>query len=135
MQSWNFTQKLCLVLGAVLLIHSVGGMVVNPDFAVGEDATSKVWLWMDWNGWHALSGIALWATSMAVSFRANLARLFAFLVVVAEVPLIIWMLFDERPLGLFVLPTTADLVFHAATVLLFVLAIFVDRDRHAMSVS
>ncbi len=56
MKSWTFLQKMNLGLGVVFLAQAIGGMVVNPDFAVGDNATSEVFLWMDWNGWHALSG-------------------------------------------------------------------------------
>jgi len=127
MKGWNLLQKMNLVLGIIFLVHAVGGMVVNPDFAVGSDATSQAWLLMDWNGWHALSGILLWSTAIAVSFRRDLSRLFAFVVVGAQIPVIIWMLFDPRPLGLFVLPTTGDLLFHSSIVAAYAIALATSR--------
>ena len=133
MKSWTVTQQLSLITGVLFLAHSIGGMVVNPDFAVGDDATSEVWLWMDWNGWHALAGIALWATAIAVSPRADLSRIFAVAVIATQLPLVGWMLVDSRPLGLLVMPSTADLVFHSVTVLLFVAALVIDRDRKAVT--
>jgi len=118
-----------LVLGAVFLAHAIGGMIVNPDFAVGDSATSEVFLWMDWNGWHALSGIFLWTTAIAVAARADLSRLFAYLIIGANLPVVIWMLFDTVPFGLFSLPTTQDLVFHASIVAAYAIALVASRDR------
>ncbi len=129
--SWTLTQWVCLVLGFLFLAHAAGGMVVNPDFAVGSAATAERWLLMDWNGWHALSGLLLWNTSIVVAFRADWARMFALFVAIAQLPVVVWMLFDPRPLGLFLLPTTTDLIFHSATVLLFACLFVFDRPRDA----
>lgn len=129
MKTWTSLQEVNLVLGVVLLIHSIGGMVVNPDFTVGSDATAETWLLMDWNGWHALSGIVVWSTAIAVSSRADWSRLFAPFVVAAQALTVIWMLFDPRPFGLVFLPTTADLIFHATTGAVYSVAIVVDRNR------
>lgn len=131
MSSWTITQRTCLVLGVLFLAHAVGGLIVNPDFAVGSATTAKTWLLMDWNGWHALTGMLLWSTSIVVAFRADRARLFALVVAIAQVPIVIWMVFDPRPLGLFLLPTTTDLIFHSATVLLFAGLFLLDRPRRA----
>lgn len=84
---------------------------------------------MDWNGWHALTGIVMWTTAIAVSYRADFSRLFPYVAVVAQLPIIAWIFVDARPLELSVLPTTADLVIHALTVVIFAVAIFVDRDN------
>ncbi len=135
MSSWTLTRRTCLVLGFLFFAHAVGGMIVNPDFAVGPAASAKTWLLMDWNGWHALSGLLLWSTSIVVAFRADWARLFALVVAMAQVPIVIWMLFDPRPLGLFLLPTTTDLIFHSAIVLLFAGLFLLDRPRGAGAVS
>ncbi len=129
MKSWTFLQKMNLGLGVVFLAQAIGGMVVNPDFAVGDNATSEVFLWMDWNGWHALSGILLWSTSLAVVPRADLSRLFGYLIVATNVPIVIWMLFDSVPFGLFALPTTGDLIFHAAIVAVYALALLATRKK------
>ena len=128
MSFWNLTQRLSLILGVLLLAHAVGGMIVNPDFSVGSTATAETWLWMDWNGWHALAGILLWTAGIAAAFRPRPARLFGLLFVATNLPIVIWMLFDPRPLGLFLLPTMADLIFHAAVVVIFAGALIIDRD-------
>lgn len=135
MSNSTFLQKMNLVLGVVFLAHSIGGLIVNPDFAVGDNATAETFLWMDWNGWHALSGIALWATALAVAFRADLSRLFAWLIIATNLPVVIWMLFDSVPFGLFSLPTTRDLVFHAAIVAAYGVALLATREKAALQTS
>lgn len=129
MKSWTFLQKMNLVLGVVFLLHAIGGMVVNPDFSTGDQATSEVFVLMDWNGWHALSGIFLWVTALAVAPRADLSRLFAWLIIATNVPVVIWMLFDDVPFGLFNLPTTRDLIFHASIVVAYALALLTTRQK------
>lgn len=131
MKNWTFLQKMNLVLGVVFLLHAIGGMVVNPDFSTGDRATSEVFLLMDWNGWHALSGIFLWTTALAVAPRADLSRLFAWLILATNVPVVIWMIFDDVPFGLFNLPTTRDLLFHASIVVAYALALLVTRKKSA----
>ncbi len=135
MKSWTFLQKMNLVLGVVFLLHAVGGMIVNPDFSTGDQATSEVFLLMDWNGWHALSGIFLWTTALAVAPRADLSRLFAWLIIATNLPVVIWMLFDDVPFGLFNLPTTRDLLFHASIVVAYAFALVATRKPAAVHTS
>ncbi len=135
MKSWTFLQKMNLVLGVVFLLHAIGGMVVNPDFSTGDQATSEVFLWMDWNGWHALSGIVLWTTAVAVAPRADLSKLFAWLIIATNVPVVVWMLFDDVPFGLFNLPTTRDLIFHTSIVVAYALALLATRTKAVAQVS
>ncbi len=129
MRDWTFLQKMNLALGVVFLAQAIGGLIVNPDFAVGDNATSEVFLWMDWNGWHALSGILLWSTALAVAPRADLSRLFGYLIIATNAPIVIWMLFDSVPFGLFALPTTGDLIFHTAIVVIYALALLVTNKK------
>ncbi|MEO6604218.1 MAG: DUF4383 domain-containing protein [Aeromicrobium sp.] len=135
MKSWTFLQKMNLVLGVVFLAHAIGGLIVNPDFATGGSATAENFLWMDWNGWHALSGIFLWTTALAVAPRADLSRLFAWLIVATNLPVVIWMLFDTVPFGLFALPTTGDLIFHASLVVAYALALLATRQKALVQTS
>lgn len=133
MGSVTLTQKVCLVLGVVLLAHAVGGLVVNPDFKVGSNVTSEEWLLMDWNGWHALSGILLWSAAIFAAFRADYARFFSLAVVLGTFPVVVWMIFDPRPFGVFLLPTTTDLVFHSAIVATFAGLFLFDRPRQVVT--
>ena len=135
MKSWTFLQKMNLLLGVVFLLHAIGGMIVHPDFSTGDEATSEVFLLMDWNGWHALSGIFLWATALAVAPRADLSRLFGWLIIATNIPVVVWMLFDDVPFGLFNLPTTRDLIFHASIVVAYAVALLATRQRALAQIS
>jgi len=129
MKNWTLLQKMNLILGIVFTAHAIGGMIVNPDFATGDSATAETFVWMDWNGWHALSGIFLWVTALAVVPRADLSRLFAWLIIVTNLPVVIWMLFDTVPFGLFALPTRGDLIFHSAIVIVYAIALLATRQK------
>lgn len=135
MKSWTFLQKMNLVLGIMFLAHAIGGMVVNADFATGDSATAENFLWMDWNGWHALSGILLWTTALAVAPRADLSKLFAWLILATNIPVVIWLLFDSVPFGLFALPTTEDLIFHTAIVVVYALTLLATRKKSLVQTS
>ena len=45
------------ILGSIaVLVWSVPGLIANPDFHIGDSATSVRVLGVDMNGWHAVSG-------------------------------------------------------------------------------
>src|SRR5919204_5340853 len=48
------------ILGsAAVLLWSIPGLIVNPDFSVGNSATAVRVLGVDMNGWHAVSGFLI----------------------------------------------------------------------------
>src|SRR3712207_7535034 len=48
------------VAGAVaILVWSIPGLIVNPDFSTGDAATAERVLGVDMNGWHAVSGFLI----------------------------------------------------------------------------
>ena len=98
------------ILGSIaVLVWSVPGLIVNPDFATGDSATSERVLAVDMNGWHALSGFLLAIPGFFAATRPRLAALFN---VAAGATLIvtgIWALADTQIyFGLFYLPHTAS---------------------------
>jgi hypothetical protein len=111
------------------LVHSVGGLIVNPDFSLGAQATGVTWLLMDWNGWHAVGGIALWATAVVAAFRADYARVFAVLAIGVNVLISAWALIDPNVIGLFYLPNTADVVLHLGAAAIFAVVLLLDARR------
>src|SRR5918997_1849956 len=65
------------ILGsAAVLVWSIPGLIVNPDFAIGEDATSELVLGVDMNGWHAVSGFLVAIPGLVAALRASWAGLF-----------------------------------------------------------
>lgn len=82
-----------------VLVWSVPGLIVNPDFALGDEATSVRVLGVDRNGWHALSGFLVGVPGLFAALRASWS---GFLVVKAAVALIatrVWALLDSQPVG------------------------------------
>lgn len=109
----------------IVLAWSLAGMIANPDFAIGEEATSKLVLGVDMNGWHALSGILLGATGLLAGARAGLAFVFACAAAATLVATGVWALLSEQVLGgLFYFPNAAgDAVLHFATSAVFIAGI------------
>lgn len=69
------------VWGAILVVLGVGSLLVHPDFAVGDDATSgHLFGVVETNGWHGLAGLALGALSLAYARSDRRAPLVAALV-------------------------------------------------------
>ena len=63
------------VIGSlVVLLWSIPGLIVNPDFAIGDDATSEVVLGVDMNGWHAVSGFLIAIPGLLVASRPTWRR-------------------------------------------------------------
>ena len=110
------------VLGAVVVLAwSVPGLVVNPDFAVGHAASSKIVLGVDMNGWHAVSGFLVAIPALWAATRAYRAALFVPFAATSLIATAIWALLSERPAaGLFYFPNRdTDAMLHVATSAIF----------------
>ncbi|MGH2959845.1 MAG: hypothetical protein ACRDKE_09585, partial [Solirubrobacterales bacterium] len=57
---------------AAILLWSIPGLIINPDFAVGNAATSEVVLLVDMNGWHAVSGFLIVVPVLLLLFNEEL---------------------------------------------------------------
>ncbi len=58
---WSFAQVALLMIALYHVIQSIIGFILEPSFATGPDApTAQLW-GMDYNGWHAVAGLALFA--------------------------------------------------------------------------
>jgi hypothetical protein len=126
MSKWTVTQWTCLILGGLIVLHSIGGLITNPDFSTGGAITNKLFLGLDYNGWHAVQGILLFAVGVAVSPRADYARIFAFVAVLVDVGAVVWILITPSVLGIIYLPNIGDVIYHLGVAVLFGLALAVD---------
>jgi hypothetical protein len=99
----------------------VPGLFVNPDFSTGSDATSKVVLGVDMNGWHALSGFLVALPAFWFATRPYRAAIFVPLAAGSLIATAIWALLDTRPVaGLFYFPhTSGDAWLHFAVASIF----------------
>ena len=107
------------VLGAlVVLFWSVPGIIVNPDFSVGDSATAERVLGADMNGWHALSGFLVAVPALIVAFmRPYVTALYLVLGASGLIATGVWaLLSNEVAGGLFYFPNNeVDAVLHFAT--------------------
>jgi hypothetical protein len=116
-----------LVLCVVAIVHDIVALAINPDFGIGATAQTVKFHGVDYNGWHAVAGFALFAPGLIVWRRADLARIYALAVVLALVVTAGWGLVDENPLGILSLPDQrADAIFHVAVAAVFLLPLLVD---------
>jgi hypothetical protein len=58
---WTFAQKGIVVLAAIQLVWALAGFVAEPNFSLGENAPTERVLGIDFNGYHALAGLLLFA--------------------------------------------------------------------------
>jgi hypothetical protein len=108
-----FIQTAVFAISFVLLAWSVAGLIANPDFATGNGATSTQVLGIDFNGWHAVSGFALFGPGLLFALRKDWALLFSLAAVVALVASGAWALADTRPAGvLYFQHNRADALLH-----------------------
>jgi hypothetical protein len=110
------------VLGGVLVaVWSVPGLIINPDFAIGDDATSKLVLGVDMNGWHAVSGFLITVPAFLVARRPYLATVFCAASAGGLLATAAWAMVTKHAAGgLFYFPNAAgDVLLHVATSLIF----------------
>ena len=116
-----------LALCVVILVHDVVALAINPDFGIGANAKTVEFLWVDYNGWHAVAGFALFGPGLLAWRRADLARIYASAVVVSLLITAVWGLLDENPLGVLSLPDQrADAIFHIGVAAVFAVALLAD---------
>jgi hypothetical protein len=129
----DFIQVAVFGLSLALLAWSTAGLIANPDFATGARASSQLVLGVDFNGWHALSGFALFLPGLFFSLRRDWAFLFALAAVVSLVATGVWALLDTRPVGLFPFDhNTADAILHVSSAGAYAAAVGIQviKDRY-----
>lgn len=119
---FNTAQILALASCAAVMLWSIPGLFVNPDFGIGADATSELFLGVDMNGWHALSGFLVVVPVLLV---LNNAQLLGWVQAAAGLSLYataVWAILSERPAGgLFYFPNpTGDVLLHLVVGSIFI---------------
>ena len=105
----------------VVLVWSIPGLIVNPDFATGDSATSERVLGVDMNGWHAVSGFLIAVPGLLVASRPHLAAVFNLFAAGGLLATAVWAFLDTQVAGgLFAFPNNeADAFFHIGTSAIF----------------
>jgi uncharacterized protein DUF4383 len=77
MEGKTLAQIYALALGAVLVIVGLVGFLVEPSFAVGDDAQRGTLIAFDVNGWHNVVHLLSGAVGLVMARTAANARLFS----------------------------------------------------------
>ncbi|OBF05696.1 hypothetical protein A5730_16505 [Mycobacterium sp. ACS4054] len=128
---WSFAQIGLLVICAFHVVQAVIGLVINPSFATGPTAPTVQLLGMDYNGWHAVAGLALFAPGLVFAARKSWAVLYLLLAATAGALPGIWAFFSHQVAVVFTFPNNVtDAVVHLVTagVMLAVAAVQIRLD-------
>lgn len=110
-RDWTVAQWFAIGIGAFTVVTGLIGFVINPDFAVGDDATAETFI-ADWNGWHAVAALLVGVPAFAVAWYPGLAVPYLIYRAVTDAGVGLWAALDDRPLGVLYLPTSGDAIVH-----------------------
>ncbi|MGO9510378.1 MAG: DUF4383 domain-containing protein [Mycobacterium sp.] len=113
---WSFAQIGLLIISAFHVIQAVIGLILEPSFATGPNAPTFQLLGMDYNGWHAVAGLALFAPGLVFAMRKSWSVLYLLLAAVAGALPGIWAFFSHQVAFVFTFPNNiTDGVVHLVT--------------------
>ncbi|MGV0810494.1 DUF4383 domain-containing protein [Mycolicibacterium boenickei] len=116
MRQWSFAQWGLLIISLFHVVQAIIGFIAEPSFATGPDAPTAQILGMDYNGWHAVAGLALFGPGLILCRRKPWAVLYLLLAAVAGALPGIWALFSNQVAYIFAFPNNiTDAVVHLAT--------------------
>jgi len=110
------------ILGSIaILVWSVPGLIANPDFHIGNSATSVRVLGVDMNGWHAVSGFLVAVPGFYAALRRDWSAPFDLAAGFALLSTAAWAVVSTHPAGgLFYFPNGgADALLHVGTSTIF----------------
>jgi Domain of unknown function (DUF4383) len=120
---WPFTpvQWAALIGALAILTWSVPGLILNPDFSTGSDASARQVLGADMNGWHAVSGFIVAIPALILAARPHLAARYLPLAAAGLTATAFWALASTSIAGLFYFPHhDTDALLHFGTSAVFV---------------
>jgi hypothetical protein len=127
---WSFAQVGLLIISLFHVVQAVIGFIVEPSFATGPDAPTASILGMDYNGWHAVAGLALFGPGLVLCWRKSWAVLYLLLAAAAGALPGIWAFFSHQVAFVFTFPNnTTDAVVHIVTSALMVAVALVQIRR------
>ena len=113
---WSFAQTGLLIICAFHVIQAVIGFIAEPSFATGSGAPTVQVLGMDYNGWHAVAGLALFAPGLVCVLRKSWSVLYLLAAAVAGALPGLWAFFSHQVAYVFAFPNnTTDAVVHLVT--------------------
>lgn len=66
-RDWTVAQHFAIWIGLFTTVTGLIGLAINPDFAVGDDATAASFI-VDWKGWHAVAAILVGVPGLAIAW-------------------------------------------------------------------
>jgi hypothetical protein len=133
-RSWTVAQHFAVWIGLFTTVTGLIGLAINPDFAVGDDATAEAFI-VDWNGWHAMAAILVGVPGLAIAWLPQLAVPYLAYRAVTDAAVGLWAALDDRPLGVLYLPTSGDAILHATFAAVATLGIILAARRPRSTVS
>lgn len=130
-KGWTFAQYGLLVIAVFHVAQAIVGFIAEPSFATGPDAPTVQILGMDYNGWHAVAGLALFGPGLFFCRRNSWAVLYLLVAAVAGAVPGIWAFFSQQVAFVFAFPNnTTDAVVHLVTaaIMLTIAAIQIRID-------
>ena len=119
-------QRLLLAFCLLQLAWATAGLVINPNFAIGADATSVPVLGVDFNGWHAPSGFLLFGPGLYAFSRDEIAVPFTWTAIVALLVTALWTVYSTRPAWVFYFPhADGDIRLHVGSALILALLLVI----------
>lgn len=128
---WTFAQWGLLVICVFHVAESIAGFIAEPSFATGPNAPTASILGMDFNGWHAVAGLALFAPGLVLCCRNSWAVAYLIAAGIGGAVPGIWALFSPQVFYVLHLPNNIrDAIVHLVTgaVMIAVAAIQIKRD-------
>jgi hypothetical protein len=128
---WSFAQVGLLIISTLHVIQAVIGFIAEPSFATGPDAPTVQIFGMDYNGWHAVAGLALFGPGLVFAMRKSWSVLYLLAAAVAGALPGIWAFFSHQVAYVFSFPNnTTDAVVHLVTaaVMIAVAAVQIRLD-------
>jgi len=122
-RDWTLPQHFAIWIGLFTTVTGLVGLAINPDFAVGDDATAETFIGIDWNGWHGVAALSVGLPGLAMAWFPGLAVPYLLYRAVTDAAVGLWAALDDRPLGVLYLPTAGDAILHTAIAALAALGI------------
>jgi hypothetical protein len=118
---WSLAQIGLLIICVVHVIQAVIGFILEPSFVTGPTAPTVQLLGMDYNGWHAVAGLALFGPGLVFALRKSWSVLYLLVAAVAGALPGIWAFFSQQVAYIFTFPNnTTDAVVHLVTAAIMV---------------
>lgn len=124
---WSFAQIGLFVICIVHVIQAVVGFILEPSFATGPGAPTVQLLGMDYNGWHAVAGLALFGPGLVFAVRKSWAVLYLIAAAIAGALPGIWAFFSHQVAYIFSFPNNiTDAVVHLVTAAVMLAVAFIQ---------